>query len=263
MTPVLQGPWGRGVQQGGRGKCWAECRAHSGHRTRATPWACHVGPTLVQWEHSGAPSGWQVWAGVCVPGSRGGDRFWAWMTGRRHQVWLVQGEPEGRHGAQPHGTPPICSQTQAPHWVLCTPPLPREGAPGCPTARVGTCLVLCPVFSSTVPQPMAGYPLPCPLAPGRPHLLTGGGQLVGFRRQHHQVVDDALQVGDLSQHGQLAVLGKQRVRPTGPAPAPPHPGGTGLPCFSPLPQHCSGLIEAGTGHPGASVTICPDQISAP
>lgn len=67
--------------------------------------------------------------------------------------------------------------------------------------------LLCPAAS-----PHA-FPLPPPLSPakagcpwGWPHLFAGGGQLVRLRGQHHQVVDDALQVGDLPQHGQLAVL---------------------------------------------------------
>lgn len=62
----------------------------------------------------------------------------------------------------------------------------------------------CPFFSSTVPN--QGQAIPSLPVQGWLYLLAGGGQLVGLCGQHHQVVDDALQVSDLPQHGQLTVL---------------------------------------------------------
>lgn len=41
------------------------------------------------------------------------------------------------------------------------------------------------------------------------HLFTRWGQFVRIGRQHSEVIDDGLEVGDLSQHGDLSVLHKQ------------------------------------------------------
>lgn len=88
--------------------------------------------------------------------------------------------------------------------------------------------------SSIVPNQGQAIPSPVPKPQGWPHLLAGGRQLMGLRSQHHQIVDDALQVGDLPQHGQLAVLRRQLVRPTVLPPPPPAPRGPGL-ILPPLP----------------------------
>ncbi len=38
------------------------------------------------------------------------------------------------------------------------------------------------------------------------HLFTGGWQFVRISCQHCEVIDDGLEVGDLSQHGDFSVL---------------------------------------------------------
>lgn len=166
--------------------------------------------------------------------------LWPWP-------WRRGSKAVGRLRAKPHEprTPVHLLSVRGPYWVLGTSPFPGAGAPGCPQWASGHAWPFIPscltppnaVALSPLLSPVKGRPSPPTGAQGWPHLFAGGGQLVGLRGQQHQVVDDALQVGDLSQHGQLAVLRKQRVRAAGPA---------RLPALPALP----GLREAGRAQPG-------------
>lgn len=190
------------------------------------------------------PQGW----------TRGSTMGVAW-AGSTSSVRLVQVELGANSGPSPN-TQNFCPSAFSLRLPLGlgTPPLTWAGAPGYLTVGVRTRLVLCPQltppnavsFPHLLPPTKGRPPLPTPRAvPRANYLLAGGGQLVGLCGQHHQVVDDALQVGDLPQHGQLPVLRKQRVRSAA-LPAPlQEQASPGLSSPFPTTQGCWGCCRWG------------------